>query len=158
MSIIDKIFNEEPLVQNESFHIVKDKNPICPLHLMAFHKERPKSLSLVQNETFNRLLESIHQFYNNDFYFFERGNASFCTSISETTCSHIHFLPKKYFDNKLMEILIDKSIQIGYSQSVIKPTTKEYFFFGDSENKHCFILNKIPEKQFFRKNFKNRLN
>jgi len=157
MSIIDKIYEEESVLNDNIFHIVRDKHPICHNHLMAMSKKRVSGSAKLEMEYHNQLFKKILHFYEGDFYFFERGNASFCTSLHEESCSHIHFIPSLYFDPSLVSLLIEETDKIGIAFEKIQNIESEYFYFGCSTNSFFYQLKEKPKKQFFREFFTSNL-
>lgn len=155
MQIINKIFNEPTVFENSNFQVVYDEYRICPNHILAFSKKQHKGFNSHSLDEANDLIESVKDYYNQEFYFFERGNASFCTSIDGPICSHLHFVPKENFtDNTLSDLVALTKADLLEQDVALPETTKEYFFFGDSNNKYFSILNSKPQKRFLRNFFK----
>ena len=158
MTIINKIHQEKQVIDCDSFHIVSDKYPICKNHLLALSNvELTCSLDGNRNN-FEKLFEKADQFYSGRYLFFERGNASFCTSFDGPYWAHIHFVPEILFNKGIIDKLKDE-----LSAHLFNITDKkehydcEYILFGDSNKIFFKEVDFILPKRFIRTYLQNEL-
>lgn len=93
------ILRERPLFADDFFHIVKDKEPLCPDHYIVLPKSECSSLAdldATKRAHLQQLLSLEKPF--KEYGFFERGNASFCSSINAPPHAHAHLVPLRYFE------------------------------------------------------------
>ena len=157
MEIIDKIFTENRLLDNSSFVIVEDKFPICQNHLLAFCSNRSRSSMMKHPDELMELFNDVGNYFDEPFYFFERGNASFCTSINGPFCAHLHFFPKSSFKSSLLHELIIDLEPIKLNTTSNHNNKKEYFLFGDQYSLYYKELDTSPPKRYLRNFFKSRV-
>lgn len=105
-NIIRNIFDEKPVVEDELFHIVQDKDPVCPDHYLIFPKHECNSLADLSIDDRAYLNELIGSTFNKEFAFFERGNVSFCTSMNAPAYAHGHIINTKYFKKDLLDNIL----------------------------------------------------
>lgn len=155
MSLLEKIFEEQVVSSNEHFLIVNDIDPICDRHILAFSRRRCSAFLGHRDSEIDQLFFDMNSFFCEPFLFFERGNASFCTSIDGPICAHIHFFPKKEFNpltllhlveiSRAQEIVIDKSTEVG---------SGEYLCFGNQDKMFYSVPQGNLEKRYLRNYFK----
>lgn len=106
-SIINKIFTEPPVLKDKYFHVVQDKEPVCPEHYLIFPREECKSLADMSTRGKIYLNDLICSTFSKEFAFFERGNVSFCTSANGPTYAHGHIINTKYFNKNLLDSMLE---------------------------------------------------
>jgi hypothetical protein len=160
---IERIFREKPVIQNELFHIVNDIEPICNQHLLVFPKEEKKSYS---EFNIQKILDLFHFFKNemgDNYYFFERGNVSFCTSFDGPVYAHMHMLKSDFFKNNLIDNFLKETYcnKCSTLEELFEniETNKEYLIFGKlSGPYYCASPFHSNQKRFIRKILSNNLN
>lgn len=155
-TIITKIMNEIPIIKNEYFQIVNDIEPICEGHLLLFPKEGSKSFFTSKPCERERILDSLFNEFGTDYYFFEKGNAPFCTSFIDGTHCHFHIVPKKYFNVDIL-INFNNEVQPNYTGTIssinyMKSIINEVYLFYGEFGKSFFLKFpfEVSEKRFLR--------
>lgn len=91
---LTKIIFEPQAAENESFGIVADIDPVVPGHYMLFSKQWHKSIADCDFEAAVQLAEEkFPQVADKPYAYFERGRASFCTSMDGVVHGHGHLVP-----------------------------------------------------------------
>lgn len=134
-NIIRNILNEKPIVEDDLFHLVRDKDPICPDHYLIFPKHECGSLAELSIDKRAYLNALISSMFSKEFLFFERGNVSFCTSMNAPTYAHGHILNTMYFKKDLLDNLLNRHNFIE-TDSVLKglalaSNKQEYLLAGE---------------------------
>lgn len=94
---LTRIISEEQFCQNELFSIVKDIDPIVPGHYMIYSKEWRPSLADCDYRNAAQFIENVFEKkVKMPYAYFERGRASFCTSIQGVKHGHGHLVPCFY--------------------------------------------------------------
>lgn len=151
---IPRIMREAVCLESDSYHIVKDRDPISANHFLAVSKTQSASTKDTDNvdhvvEIFSKITADRPGFY------FERGRASFCTSGFSHPYDHFHIViglnNPRTFENLFRSLFgeIYPDISSAY-QNV--PEFGEYFVFGSAETGFAVTATKAAEKQIFRKN------
>lgn len=90
---LTKIIFEPQFIENEFFGVVTDIEPIVPEHYMVFSKDCYPSLADCSNDISMFLETSFANKVYKPYAFFERGRASFCTSMNGVQHGHGHLVP-----------------------------------------------------------------
>jgi len=90
---LTKIIFEPQLVENEFFGVVLDIEPIAPEHYMLYSKACYPSLADCPIDVSVFLETSFTNKVYKPYAFFERGRASFCTSMNGVQHGHGHLVP-----------------------------------------------------------------
>ena len=94
---LTRIISEEQFCQNELFSIVKDIDPIVPGHYMIYTKEWQSSLADCDYRNAAQFIENVFEKkVETPYAYFERGRASFCTSMQGVKHGHGHLVPCFY--------------------------------------------------------------
>lgn len=91
---LTKIVFEPQLVENENFGVVADIDPIVEGHYLFYSKKWLPSIAdcdIVQATTF--LKDVFAGAVDRPYAYFERGRASFCTSMNGVLHAHGHLVP-----------------------------------------------------------------
>ena len=154
--VIRRIFAENPIVYDSRFHIVRDKDPVCPEHYLVFPRTSSRSLAGLPSEQ-KEYLESLlcAVFGDRGFLFLERGNAKFCTSMNEPSYAHGHLVGTRYFKPGIMR-------HVGGFKSCIKASTlkeglalldceQEYLLAGELRGNWSAVISfNTPIKRYIR--------
>ena len=94
-STINRIQSEPKLFENDNFFIVSDAEPVVHGHLLVLSKENKHSFSDCVPELLASFLEGdfLKDIAGVDYYFIERGRASFCSSFDNFVHAHAHLVP-----------------------------------------------------------------
>jgi hypothetical protein len=88
---IARILNEAPLIENVTYHVVKDRDPITSEHFLCVAKHYSASTAdTAKVEDVIALFEQINE--QTPILFYERGRATFCTSEFTTAYDHFHLI------------------------------------------------------------------
>lgn len=91
---IGRIFAEPAVVEDDNFHVVYDREPIRPGHLLLVTKAfAPSIADAGLGDALDVLIKRISEGLGQDWVMWERGRAQFCTSNLTTSHAHCHFLP-----------------------------------------------------------------
>lgn len=91
---LTRIIYEPQLVENEAFGIVADIDPIVPKHYLFYVKEQFPSIADSNITAAVDFLEKQFMPLIGEHYaYFERGRASFCTSMNGVLHGHGHLVP-----------------------------------------------------------------
>ena len=147
---LTSIIREPCICKNSHYSIVEDKEPITAGHYMVFSNHvipsfadtDPKMLSSFLRDVFSKHTQS-------EYSYFERGRASFCTSMNGVVHAHGHLLPK--FSEKIENIFQTnnikkhKSLVAAYKDI---PSNVEYLIWGNlNENFYTiYPLVDIPKR------------
>lgn len=91
---LTRIIYEPQLIESDSFGIVKDIDPIVPKHYLFYVKEQYPSIAdsdIASAATF--LEKDFLTLIKEPYAYFERGRASFCTSMNGVLHGHGHLVP-----------------------------------------------------------------
>ena len=91
---LTKIVFEPQFVQDSSFGVVPDVDPIVPGHYLFYSKQWLPSIAdcdVAKAGTFLR--DMFAHKVDSPYAFFERGRASFCTSMNGVLHAHGHLVP-----------------------------------------------------------------
>lgn len=91
---LTKIIFEPQLAENEFFGIVADIDPIVPEHYMLYTKVCRPSMADCDTDAMAAFIEAdfVSQMLK-PYAYFERGRASFCTSMNGVQHGHGHLVP-----------------------------------------------------------------
>jgi len=110
---LNRILAEETLFLDEHVRVVRDRDPIAPNHLLLLSTESLKGFaeglpaSVASLEALQRD-QSLAGGSTEDWFVYERGRASFCTSGFTDAHAHMHVLPLSAFTPGLLEELAAK--------------------------------------------------
>lgn len=91
---LTKIIYEPQLLENECFGIVSDAEPIVPKHYLFYSKIwLPSIADCDTRAAANFLEENFIKLIKKPYSYFERGRASFCTSMNGVLHGHGHLVP-----------------------------------------------------------------
>jgi len=92
---LTKIIFEQQLCENEKFGIVADAEPMVDGHYLFYLKEQRPSIADGDNAEAAQFIENIFPRYTDhrQYAYFERGRASFCTSMNGVIHGHGHLVP-----------------------------------------------------------------
>ena len=91
---LTRIRFEEQYCQNELFSIVADIDPIVNGHYMLYAKECIPSIADCNYENAASFIREVFEHkVNMSYAYFERGRASFCTSMQGVKHGHGHLVP-----------------------------------------------------------------
>lgn len=91
---LTKIIFEEQYCQNALFSVVEDIDPIVPGHYMIYAKEWHPSLADCDYQSAAHFIEDVFaEKVKIPYAYFERGRASFCTSMQGVKHGHGHLVP-----------------------------------------------------------------
>ena len=136
---LTRIYFESKICQSELFSIVADKDPVTEGHYMPFCNESKTSFADADFEAYALFLEKT--FVDNigePYSYFERGRASFCTSLDGVIHAHGHLVPGK-LDNVekiFSNYAVNKHCSLLEAYKNI-PTKEEYLLWGNLGD--CFF-------------------
>lgn len=92
---LTKIIYEEQLCENDLFGIVPDAEPMVEGHYMFYLKEHLSSVADSDTKQVVRFIEQVFPEHvsGRRYAYFERGRASFCTSMNGVIHGHGHLVP-----------------------------------------------------------------
>ncbi|MBK8209260.1 MAG: hypothetical protein IPK78_04160 [Rhodospirillales bacterium] len=164
----EKIFNETPIIEDLYFHVVVDKEPILPNHLLMVARQKENSIAdcaaALHLTGLIKRIESKYLGPGESFIFFERGRAPFCTSGFADQHAHCHLVPQHGFRESVIVDLAHATraegpYLFGEACYYARKSDCEYMLFG-SESDGFFL--KMPadvspsQKRFFRTFFGKR--
>ena len=138
---LTKIIFEPQLMEHESFGIVTDIDPIVDGHYLFYSKQCLPSMAdcnITQVVTFleDKFIGSV----NSPYAFFERGRASFCTSMNGVIHAHGHLIPM--FLQDLSHLFpygkIESAPSMAQAYHLVKPQG-QYLLWGNL-GKEFFVL------------------
>lgn len=163
-----RIMSEPAVFENQSFHVVDDREPICPDHLLLLSKALTPSIADGKDIRSLQVLLTSDPFLNkfkSDYIYFERGRAAFCTSGFTASHAHSHILPAHCFEPdciRELAIILNASpvysIDVAYSKAL--ETRGEYLIFGSVKLGYRLVSDPrvtIQEKRFVRNYLKKNL-
>jgi diadenosine tetraphosphate (Ap4A) HIT family hydrolase len=107
---LDRILAEEAVFVDENVRIVRDRDPIAPNHLLVLSREPLKGFADGLPVS-SAALEALQRHPSlaggplDDWFVYERGRASFCTSGFTDVHAHMHMLPLSAFAPGLLNEL-----------------------------------------------------
>ena len=138
-----RILTESPVLLDEHIRVVHDRAPIVPDHLLVLSTERLRGFADRPSVGAAALLavqaESDRQSGRfRDWFIYERGRASFCTSGFTDAHAHMHILPLADFEERSIETLADAIGAIAYANleaawREVASESGEYLVFGSRE-------------------------
>ncbi len=141
-----KIIFEEQYCQNDLFSVVQDIDPIVPGHYMIYSREWLPSLADCDYSDMARFIEgAFAEKVKIPYTYFERGRASFCTSMQGVKHGHGHLVPQ--FTNYLADIFpygkVEKyeSMEEAYRQVA---TDGQYLIWGNV-GEEFYIINGVED-------------
>lgn len=156
MNSINRIFEENAVIDFEDFHIVNDKFPISDSHLIAITKNNSPSLIKDKIEILPLLVAKVEHYYNEKCLFFEKGNVSFCTSFNGPFLTHIHFMRSSLLCKDTITNLKEEADADHFKLEKIIDKSKEYLIFGENKNTYFTDSSLINKKQFIRNYLQNK--
>lgn len=165
---ITRIASEKAIYADKHFRVVFDREPIVNGHALIVAREFRESFvdSLINSSDFQFLLNSPvirAAIGSEDYLFYERGRARFCTSGFTRPHAHAHAFPLKAFkEDAIFELA--KATNAVSCESLDAAWTKarsslgEYLVFGDSKGNTFYALNdgKFIQKRFVRRFLETR--
>ncbi len=91
---LTRICFEEQIIENELFSVVRDAEPIVADHFLFYTKAVHPSIADSPYDKAIELIEAFVQMVGKPYAYFERGRASFCTSMNGVQHGHGHLVPK----------------------------------------------------------------
>ena len=92
---LTKIMFEPQLCQNGLFSVVADLDPIVPGHYMIYSRQWFPSIADCDYQNALRFLDDVFlPKVDSHYAYFERGRASFCTSMQGVQHGHGHLVPQ----------------------------------------------------------------
>ncbi len=150
-----RIETETQVVKSNDYYVVRDVEPICPNHLLLLSKHRVPSLADDPGaKKLPELLKGISSLINvREWFLLERGRASFCTSGFTCNHAHAHFVPKTFFKDDLLLMLVSGGDPVRYpdlSSALHEASLRqdEYLLFGSEEDGYFL---EIPSPRVSRK-------
>lgn len=148
---VDRIMSEEALIENDTFHIVQDAQPLTRSHILAVSKS--DTLSVVDGQIVQEALKFCEEFSGDNSFFYERGRASFCTS--GFTNPHAHFHLVTGLDNDKTFGKMTKRLNVNMYSSLEDAyraigSFGEYCVFGSSKLGFAVYSGTAVGKRFFR--------
>lgn len=142
---ISRILSEKPIYSDHNLHLVYDANPITSDHLLLLSKTKIRSFSDHHNiEDLSISLASLQKKLNwSQTLFFEKGRASFCTSMQSSHHAHAHIFDSEEVDKSILTIAEKyeckqfKSITAAFDE--LRLINKKYILFGEI-NIECFAI------------------
>lgn len=143
---LTKIIYEEQLCEDERYGIVPDLEPMVPEHYLFYLKDYLPAVADSDVPAVVRFIEGVFpQYVEKPYAYFERGRASFCTSMNGVIHGHGHLVPaflddmQTFFPYGQMHKYPD--METAYRNA---PKTGQYLIWGNL--KGCFyVLEDIKE-------------
>lgn len=143
---LTRIIYEPQFLEDNCFGIVRDAEPIVPDHYLFYSKVWLPSIAdcdTVAASYFleNRFVETIGQSYT----FFERGRASFCTSMRGVLHGHGHLVPE--FTEELSTLfpygMVEEYSSMAEAYRAVDPKG-QYLLWGNLR-KHFYLIRNVEE-------------
>jgi hypothetical protein len=156
----DRIMAEKPIIDDDYYHIVLDREQIVNSHLLVVSKEiTPSIADSIHAPYLIEKLKNLPNLNYDELIYFERGRANFCTSGFTSKQAHAHIFNKNDFSgNIITEFAVisnsDKVDSLIEAFHLAKKTKGEYFIFGSQKDGFYLKtnLNSVNiEKRFIRK-------
>ena len=143
---LTKIRFEEQYCQNDLFSVVADIEPIVQGHYMIYSKECIPSIADCDYQNAMKFIaEVFEQKVGMPYAYFERGRASFCTSMQGVKHGHGHLVPR--FTGNMADIfpygVVEeyKSLEEAYQNAADEG---QYLLWGNIGEK-CYLINGVEE-------------
>lgn len=157
---IVRIFQEAPLAPLPNMHVVRDREPICRDHFLTLPAAPARSFAdLVHDAPVITPNEVALALGLENWLWFEKGRAEFCTSMQTEAHAHAHLLPSIAFSSDtVLALATDASamrfgdFRAALALAATQPGT--YLLFG-SDVGDWFLL-KPPSKLLLEKRFIRR--
>ena len=140
---LTKIVFEPQFVENDLFGVVTDIDPIVPEHYMLYTKLYQPSLADCDTAAMTSFIETdFLTKVSKPYAYFERGRASFCTSMNGVQHGHGHLVPafteemEHLFPYGIVECY--DSLQEAYCHI---QTQGQYLLWGNLGNKFYVLQN-----------------
>ena len=144
---LTKIIYEQQLCENEKFGIVPDAEPMIEGHYLFYLKEYMPSVSDCDIPQMVQFVERTFPKYvdNTKYAYFERGRASFCTSMNGVIHGHGHLVPA-FMDNMsaLFPYGTEKKFRDMKSAYESVPKTGQYLLWGNL-GEEFYLLEDVVE-------------
>lgn len=163
---IARIFQEASLVRCSSLHVVRDREPICRDHYLALPATPARSFAdlaaVAPGTTPN---EAAFELGLQRWLWFEKGRASFCTSMQTEAHAHSHILPRTAFASDTVSALATDACASRFGDfqvalAAARTQTGSYLLFG-SDLGDWFLVQPpsrlLLEKRFIRRYLTTRL-
>lgn len=144
---LTKIIHEAQLCENDAFGIVPDAEPMIAGHYMFYLKEWKKAVADSNPEKVALFIEKVFPGFvdNIPYAYFERGRASFCTSMNGVIHGHGHLVPRFLDDMSDFfpygKVSTYESLEEAYRNA---PKTGQYLLWGNLGE--CFhVLSDITQ-------------
>lgn len=143
---LTKIIFELQLVENEHFGVVEDIDPIIEGHYLFYSKKWLPSIAdcdLAQATAF--LQKSFTDVIGKPYAYFERGRASFCTSLNGVLHAHGHLVPAFLTDMSQMFSCgkVECCLDLEQAYQLVK-TQGQYLLWGNLGDKF-FVIQNVEE-------------
>lgn len=99
---LTRICFEEQVIENDLFSVVRDADPIVDDHFLFYSKAVHPSIADSPYDKGIELIEAFVQQIGKPYAYFERGRASFCTSMNGVQHGHGHLIPQ--FSSNMAEL------------------------------------------------------
>lgn len=155
---ISKIFSEPALITNNYYHVVYDADPVVDGHIIVLPKVAVLSFADSGLPMLADFLNSqeVNRQFPKGFFFFERGRASFCTSMDGAKHAHCHLIP---YSELALDTISKLTTQLKARQTTcmedvisIVSSGGEYLLMGSHTGKWIVSYPfKPPVKRFIRR-------
>lgn len=147
---LTKIIFEPQLVENESFGVVADIDPIVEGHYLFYSKKwLPSIADCDTTDAVIFLQDAFGGAVDEPYAYFERGRASFCTSMNGVLHAHGHLVP--VFLEDMSQLFpygqVERCSDLEQAYRLVE-TEGQYLLWGNLRSEFFVIQNvdKLPKR------------